>query len=143
VPALRERREDIPLLVEHFVRQALGEGGGKADKVIAGIAPDNWARLSTHPWPGHVRELRNVVERSLALDDPALEPRPARTTARGPFPVDLDRTFHVEKAEMLERFESAYLTGQLERHGGNFSRAARAAGMERMHFKRLLRKHQG
>ena len=65
VPPLRERREDIPLLVDHFVtgfRQRLG-------KPIAGIADDALDRLSTYPWPGNVRELENVIERAVILAD--------------------------------------------------------------------------
>jgi DNA-binding NtrC family response regulator len=56
--------------------------------------------------------------------------------------IDLDRNFVDQKADVVAAFEKAYLEGQLERHDGNISRAAAAAGMDRMYFKRVLKKHQ-
>ena len=64
VPPLRERREDVRPLLEHFVRRAFPTDAAKADRVIAKVDEASWASLETHPWPGNVRELRNVVERS-------------------------------------------------------------------------------
>jgi len=167
VPPLRERREDIPGLVEQFVRRALPRDTPRAEALLGSLSPKTRERLTRHPWPGNVRELRNVVERSLALSgDEAtrldgLEPPTVRGAARdaggvgpapdspgglaagtsGPGDVDLDRPFVEQKAEVLATFERAYLRGQLERHGGNFSRAAAASGLDRMYFKRLLKKH--
>jgi DNA-binding NtrC family response regulator len=153
VPPLRERREDIPLLVEHFVRESFDGDEAQAKKVVAGISEANWQGLIQHPWPGNVRELRNFIERTLAVSggvEPAhAAPAPLRTAAQGGLPsrpaggIDLSRPFIEAREELLGRFEKSYLEAMLARHGGNISRAARAAGLDRMHFKRLLAKHQG
>jgi DNA-binding NtrC family response regulator len=165
LPALRERAEDIPLLVDRFVKDALVKDTARAEQILAGISQDNWQRLFKHPWPGNVRELRNFIERTIALSRPGapleteafpatpagnaapapLVPSPASepTVAAPPAPpanVDLDRPFIDGKAEALASFEKAYLLGILERHAGNISRAAAAAGLDRMYFKRLLKR---
>jgi DNA-binding NtrC family response regulator len=149
VPPLREREGDIPLLVEHFVREAVaGEGGDEnaAREAIAGISEENWQRLQAHPWPGNVRELRNFIERTLAItggvEAPASPPPRPPGAAGEAAAVDLSRPFIEAREELLGRFEKSYLEAQLSRHGGNISRAARAAGLDRMHFKRLLARHQ-
>jgi DNA-binding NtrC family response regulator len=154
VPPLRERREDIPLLVEHFVREALDGDEARAREVVAGISEANWQGLLGHSWPGNVRELRNFIERTMAMsgDVAAVESAPAADAPRaGPgelagevsTEVDLSRPYIEAREELLARFEKAYLEAMLARHGGNISRAARAAGLDRMHFKRLLGRHQG
>ena len=146
LPALRDRREDIVALTEHFVRKACKGDRQRAAQMLSGIDEENWNRLRAHPWPGNVRQLRNVIERTLALSDPqalAFELPGSETrldaTELG---VDLDRPFSEQKAEVMARFEREYLEGQLARHGGNFSRAAAAAGLDRMYFKRLLKKYR-
>jgi DNA-binding NtrC family response regulator len=63
MPALRERREDIPLLIEHFVQRHASRAGKRID----GVAPDAMAALAGAPWPGNVRELENTVERAVVL----------------------------------------------------------------------------
>jgi len=151
LPPLRERRDDIPLLVHHFVRRALKDDPARAKAILDTISPENWKRLSTHPWPGNVRELKNVIERTLALSTggpadegialPTAAPRVAALAGTGGKP-SLDRPFVELKAETMAAFEASYLEGQLERHGGNISRAAAAAGIDRMYFKRLLKKHR-
>ncbi|MEM9188282.1 MAG: sigma 54-interacting transcriptional regulator [Myxococcota bacterium] len=139
VPALRDRRDDIPLLVEHFIRSALAPDRKKIGAALESITEAHWMRLRAHPWPGNVRELRNVIERSLALGVEAdVDPRPRE--AQGPIEVDLDQPYSAHKAAWLRRFDRAYVLGQLERHDGNISRAARASGLERMHFKRIAKK---
>jgi DNA-binding NtrC family response regulator len=147
VPPLRERREDIALLVESFVREALDGDEPRAREVIAGISEANWKGLMSHPWPGNVRELRNFIERTLAvsggveaeMQSAPLTGAPAATVDGS---VDLGRPFIEAREELLSRFEKSYLEAMLARHGGNISRAARAAGLDRMHFKRLLARHR-
>ncbi len=156
LPALRERREDVRGLVAHFITRALRDDPERARRTIAQISDANWSRLETHPWPGNVRQLENVIHKTLALsggDDvpgievptvprmtaPSVQPGGAASLAPG---VDVDRAFVDQKQEVLARFEEAYLTAQLERHGGNFSRAAAASGLDRMYFKRLLKKYR-
>ncbi|MCC7536842.1 MAG: sigma 54-dependent Fis family transcriptional regulator [Deltaproteobacteria bacterium] len=170
VPRLADRREDVQPLVEHFVKSACRDEPRRAERVLAGVTPESWRKLQTHSWPGNVRELRNVIERTLALSDgrgaDAFEPATRAAGERleqgasspsvpavqssGPVTpsgqtqdVDLDRPFVDGKAEALARFEAAYLEGMLARHSGNISRAAAAAGLDRMYFKRLLRKVRG
>jgi DNA-binding NtrC family response regulator len=150
VPALRQRLDDIPLLVDHFIRQFCGERSIQ-------IAPRDLDRLRQHAWPGNVRELRNVIERACALChgnsleiDEAFESRPADDgTATGGdggggggvAGVDLDLPFKLAKARVIDSFERAYIQGVLARHKGNLSAAARSAEVDRKHFRELLRKH--
>ena len=150
IPPLRERTADIPLLVEHFVREAMDGDLGRTKAVIAGISEANWQGLLSHPWPGNVRELRNFIERTLAVsggidasDVPA--PRPPRDdapTENIAWQVDLERPFLEARDALVGDFEKRYLEATLARHDGNISRAARAAGLDRMHFKRLLARRQ-
>ncbi len=142
LPPLRERPEDVQLLVAHFVRDALRDDPGQAERLLASITRENWEKLRSRPWPGNVRELRNVIEVSLALkgDDPHLQLHGQSVSAPSSS-VDLDRPYSAQKQEWIQRFEKAYVLGQLERHDGNISQAARASGLERMHFKRILKKH--
>jgi DNA-binding NtrC family response regulator len=138
VPPLRDRPDDIPLLVEHFVRQF------RSDRPLA-LSPEDLARLRAHPWLGNARELRNVVERACALSrgaelmiDDALEARPQSGATGAP---DLDLPFKQAKAQVVDAFERAYIDALLKRHGGNLSAAARAAEIDRKHLRELLRKH--
>ena len=155
VPPLREREGDVPLLVEHFVRESLDGDEAATKEAIASITEENWKRLMSHPWPGNVRELRNFIERTMAItggvdvDERAgVGARPQSGAATvGPATlagaaIDLARPFIEAREELLAHFEKGYLEAQLARHGGNISRAARAAGLDRMHFKRLLARHQ-
>ena len=160
-PPLRHRVEDIRPLVEHLVQQILRADPSRAAAVLRSISEENWRRLTKHPWRGNVRELRNVIERSLALSESAvpndIEPAssasvmpadpmgseptdPAETQLK--VNVDLERGLLEQKKELVASFERAYLTQMLERHQGNFSRAAESAGIDRMYFKRLLKKYQ-
>jgi two-component system, NtrC family, response regulator GlrR len=145
IPPLRERPEDLPLLVEHLVRQALGPDEARAKAMLAGMGEAQWARLRGYHWRGNVRELRNAVERSLAMAQPVVEPpssagHPEPLSAPGG--VSLERPFQEQRQALLERFEREYLRGMLDKHQGNFSRAAAAAGLDRMYFKRLLQKYE-
>jgi DNA-binding NtrC family response regulator len=137
VPPLRERPEDIPLLVEHFIQRF------RPDRPL--IVPDpDLARLQRHPWMGNARELRNVIERACALSrgetlllDEAFEERPSGGTAL----PDLNLPFKEAKAKVVDEFERAYIDALLKRHDGNLSAAARAAEIDRKHLRELLRKH--
>jgi len=139
VPALRERLADIPLLVRHFVSQM-------APQRLSEIRDADLADLLKHRWPGNIRELRNLVERVVALSrngplvfSEALPSDAARAAAMGAVNVDLP--FKDAKADVVERFESRYLSALLERHEGNLSAAARAAKLDRKHLRELLRKY--
>ena len=143
VPALRERPEDLRLLVRHFVDLFL-EDPRRAQEILRGISEENWRRLEGLPWSGNVRELRNFIERTLILSGGPINSeyipdrqQPAASAAS----IDLDRPFSQHKAAVIAAFEQAYLKGQLALHDNNVSAAARASGMDRMNFKRLLRKY--
>jgi len=135
MPSLRERREDIPTLVKHFLRSR--PGIDVSDAILQ--------RLSRAPWPGNIRELRNVVERGvlLSFDEVAeaagegLEPAPAT-----PAKISLDIPFKEAKEGLVSAFEKEYLQALLKRTGGNVSRAAREAGIDRKHLERLMKKHR-
>jgi DNA-binding NtrC family response regulator len=149
LPPLRERPEDVRPLVERFFTLALGGVPERARALVAGVRSDDWRALERHTWPGNARELRNVVDRALALGEPALaraldpsgrsSPAVAPESSEKP---DLERPFLEQKAEIVAAFEQSYLLGMLERHGGNQSRAAAGAGIDRMYFKRILKKYR-
>jgi two-component system, NtrC family, response regulator GlrR len=132
LPTLAERREDIPLLANHFVaRLALKYG-----KKLAGFAPEAMKALATASWPGNVRQLHNVVEQCCAL------------TATPLIPLSLvQRALRVPSVEVLtmaqarDRFERDYLVGLLKLTDGNVADAARLADRNRTEFYRLLQKH--
>jgi DNA-binding NtrC family response regulator len=129
VPPLRERAEDIPALVAHFVT----ESARRCKKTIRGFAPPALEALLRYPWPGNVRELENVVERAVivAREDviadvtPFLAPGGADRAV-----VDLTLPFREAKARVVEEFERAYVAGVLGLHGGKLSAAARHADMD-------------
>jgi DNA-binding NtrC family response regulator len=140
LPPLRERAEDLPLLVEAMLRDREGTPLSAAD-VGWMTSPTQLAELARHAWPGNVRELRNYVERCLALRQPLpLEPDPreeGRAVADEPH-ADVDRPLSVARNECLLRFERRYLAELLRRHDNNVTQVARAAGVERSHLYRLL-----
>jgi DNA-binding NtrC family response regulator len=129
VPPLRERREDIPLLVAHFYRQFSPD-----DPVPP---PELVAALETRPWPGNVRELRSAVERAVLLSDPFWDP----DEAAAPEAADRATSFRAAKERMIARWEKSYLADLVTSHTGNLSAAARAARMDRNHLRELLKKH--
>ncbi len=148
IPPLRERVGDLPRLVESLLTQRLGSAERAKEKLNT-VSPATWDTLKSLPWRGNVRELRNVLDHSLALSpDGALtfefdsEALPTPNPTSGPAPaVDLSQPFITQRDAMLEGFERVYLGGILEKAEGNFSRAAALAGLDRMHLKRLLRRH--
>jgi DNA-binding NtrC family response regulator len=134
LPPLRDRPDDIPLLLEHFLPAGSPPPGA-----------DILAELTRRPWHGNVRELRNFVERALAFGaDEALEaPLRQGPSARvGALPdVPLDRSFKDIREEWLDHLEREYVGGLLKRQGGNVSAVAQAAGLNRTYIHRLIRKH--
>jgi DNA-binding NtrC family response regulator len=134
LPPLRERAGDIPVLVEHL----LGELGASREASAPLRTAETTERLARHPWPGNVRELRNYLERALALETaPPIAPGPAPDAPA----VDLTRPLREAREAWTRPHERAYVAGLLEREGGNVAAAARAAGVDRMTFYKLLSKH--
>src|SRR4029077_19120384 len=104
MPPLRERREDIPLLVEHFVDYC----ARKVGKNIQGITKESLDLLRSYPWPGNIRELQNVIERSVimcetenfSIDKTWLAKHPLATEAK--IPLDLSEKLAAQEKEMIE-----------------------------------------
>jgi DNA-binding NtrC family response regulator len=142
IPPLRERASDIPLLVEHFLREA-GHEGSVADV----FSQDRLAELEVHRWPGNLRELRNLVEAVLATGDAQLLATAAPPSAGDAHPGDrigavLGKPYREARAEVLFEFERRYVTDLLARAGGNVRQAARDARMDRTYLIELIRRHE-
>jgi DNA-binding NtrC family response regulator len=156
VPPLRERREDIELLIEHFLSVTPNAEGAE-------LAPDTVELMKKHDWPGNVRELRNVIERALLLSEatPMADPRLRSTApqraiegeASEPVPavpvaileeetmavaIDTRSPFKLAKQALVTEFERRYIRRLLAEHGGNISAAARVAGIDRMSIHKML-----
>jgi DNA-binding NtrC family response regulator len=101
------------------------------------------AALRAHDWPGNVRELRNYVERTVVLQtaSPTSRKSAASSPQLGTQSVDIRIPFKLAKDSAVDTFERAYLGALLESCGGNMSKAARTAGMDRMYLHRLVQKH--
>jgi DNA-binding NtrC family response regulator len=134
MPPLRERAEDIPMLIEHFLDQHFAREGQRHD-----LDEHTRARLADRPWPGNIRELRNVVEQIVAFGGDDLVT--ALPIAPGT-PAMRIEPFKVGKARVVDRFEVEYLTNLLAVHGGKITASANAAEVDRVHFLRLLDKHK-
>jgi two-component system, NtrC family, response regulator GlrR len=132
LPPLSERREDIPLLANHFLTKL----SDKYRKPLNGFAPDALKALTGALWPGNVRQLHNVVEQVCALASTPLIPLAL-----------VQRALRVPSVEVLslaqarERFERDYLVGLLKLTDGNVADCARLADRNRTEFYRLLQKH--
>jgi len=149
IPALRERREDVPLLVAHFLREC-----GYAGSVESLVPTTSMIEWMAHSWPGNVRELRNVVEATVAMGRPpamGTSLTDATAPAAAPAPVSAPALplatpaalapYKDARASVLNAFESTYLTDLLARTDGNVSRAAREAHIDRSHLIELLQRH--
>lgn len=133
LPRLEERREDIPLLANHFVQQLVK----KYDKGIVGFAPEAIEALINAAWPGNVRQLYNVVEQCCALATAPLIPLALIQRA-----LRVPTLEALSYAEAKQRFERNYLVQLLKLTDGNVSDAARIADRNRTEFYRLLQKHE-
>jgi len=132
VPPLRERRDDIPLLAQHFLQQS----ARRMHKEMRGILPAAMQKLMLYSWPGNVRELENVIEKVVVLTNqdmitPDLLPTSTESTEGQVKPL----------TEAKEEFERNYLKEVLQLTGGNISRAAQIAARYRADFYKLLKKH--
>ena len=133
VPPLRDRREDIPLLAQHFVERIAAE----KDKPVDGIAQDALDRLCDHDWPGNVRELENLIERlvvlcgegEIRLEDlpPKLREGPSTPFAQAPRVTASGLPFN----EVVDRFETDLILQALEQTHWNKNQAARLLGLNR------------
>ncbi|HEV8680060.1 MAG TPA: sigma-54 dependent transcriptional regulator [Stellaceae bacterium] len=144
VPALRERREDIPLLARHFIAR----GAEAARIAVRDFGEDSLAALQAYTWPGNVRQLRNVIDWLLIMaPGDASEPfradmLPNEITAIAPSVVKWDKGSEIMTLPLRdarEVFEREYLLAQVTRFGGNISRTAAFVGMERSALHRKLK----
>jgi two-component system nitrogen regulation response regulator NtrX len=140
VPPLRARRDDVPMLIDHFIGIFCAENGRRL-KTVSGEA---LAYFLAYDWPGNVRELRNMVERLVIMaprdvispeDLPApLRPRDAVPAAGEPRERSLK--------EARESFERAYILAELRAHDWNMTRTAERLGIERSHLYRKIKAHR-
>ena len=134
LPPLRRRRGDVALLARHFCSALGGDPSALPAELLL--------RWEDDPWPGNVRALRNAVARQLVLGDLAVSATASPTTTTLPDAelaeldavVALDLPFTEARRRVIEEFERRYVERLLERHGGNVSRAAEAAGIARRYF---------
>ncbi|HSI02922.1 MAG: sigma 54-interacting transcriptional regulator [Myxococcota bacterium] len=132
LPPLRKRREDIPMLVRHLVRDMGG------DELVASASTLELF-TSAYDWPGNVRELRNTIAHIMSVGTmPRTLERPSAEPIVNPA---IDEPFNEAKRRLVDAFERDYFGAQLRAHEGNIARAARASGVDRAYFKRLLRRH--
>jgi len=145
-PALRERKEDIPLVVRNFLSAMAKDGAPPRE-----IDEATMSSLMAHDWPGNVRELRNVLERGVYLSPASaggapvkLVSMPAPSVAPGGVATpsfDELKSYRENKEQWENEFEKRYLTWLMQRAQGNISRAAREADMDRKYLHKLLKKH--
>jgi DNA-binding NtrC family response regulator len=143
LPPLRERREDVPILVRHFLHRYAVPG-----RPVASLSASAEAALLAYDFPGNVRELENTMVRAIQLArsdvieaaELGLAGEGARAPGPAPGPPGV-RTFSVLKRLAVEAFEREYLTTLMREERGNVTRAARVAGKDRRELGRLLKKH--
>jgi DNA-binding NtrC family response regulator len=138
IPPLRDRLEDLPMLVNVFLRQLDVRNGS------ALFTRNVLADMARYDWPGNVRELRNYVERAVVLD--SVPPAAMRSSPSHPpaalaeHDTSIDESYRDAKAAAVADFERRYVTALLAWSKGNISLAARKAGMDRMYLHRLVQR---
>ncbi|MFC6687318.1 nitrogen assimilation response regulator NtrX [Jhaorihella thermophila] len=141
VPSLEERREDIPVLARHFIRQFHADQG----LPLRELSEEAMALMQTMRWPGNVRQLRNLIERVLILGEPGGPIQASELPSDEGAETDGERVVLSGKLAALplrearEAFEREYLLTQINRFGGNISRTAAFVGMERSALHRKLK----
>jgi DNA-binding NtrC family response regulator len=137
VPPLRERGNDIPVLIENFIKRFSPNGEMK-------ISPQDMETLRKHSWPGNVRELRNAIERACLLSNDGylnLDDALQHSDAGPAMGVRTDLPFKEAKGQLVEMFEREYIEDLMTRHSMNLSAAAREAQIDRKHLRELIRKY--
>ncbi len=149
VPPLRDRKEDIPLLVQHFI----SKHGETAKKKISGVESNAMEILRLHAWPGNVRELENVVLQSMiftrggqltaaSLHSEIREAVGAVTDYVPSTKEELQKEKIKRTEKVLMDLERSFLLKLIEDAGGNISEAARLSGYDRRQLQNLIKKHQ-
>jgi Nif-specific regulatory protein len=141
VPALRDRREDLPLLATYLLERTME----KFHKRIAGFDPAALERIVEYSWPGNVRELQNEIERAVALakpDEPIEPIHLSEKLARRARPVLPPHAKPMSLRQAREWFERRYIVELLEHHGGNVSQTARVLGISRTSLHQRIRQFE-
>jgi len=139
IPPLRERKDDIPLLVKHFI----DEHNRKYNKNVVGIKPDALEILIKYDWPGNIRQLESIISKAIILaeDEQFIEMKhldPEVKVVVEDFPLEYSKA----KKSYTEKFMKTYLGVLLSITGGNISQAAKLAKIERQSLQKLLKKYQ-
>jgi DNA-binding NtrC family response regulator len=145
LPPLRERREDLPMLASHFAQKH-----SLPDQKTPAISSSALAAMMTYDWPGNVRELENAIIRgihfcqneTIETGDLGIRLPEERTPATIVSSQNELPSFKVRKQEVIEAFERDYLTLLMQKHHGNVTQAARAAGKERRDLGKMLKKYR-
>jgi DNA-binding NtrC family response regulator len=142
VPPLRRRTEDVPMLIEHFIREV-----GGSEQASDLFNDEVMRELEAYSWPGNVRELRNLVAAALAMGrKPTVDASAAPSVEAGAtediIESVLSRPYRDARSELLEGFEKRYLQALLDRSEGNVRKAARVGQMNRSYLIELLKRHQ-
>jgi two-component system nitrogen regulation response regulator NtrX len=140
VPPLRDRREDLPLLADYFLRKFSTD----PQRAVPVLSPEALAVLADHPWPGNIRELKNCIERiSLMVDEPVIGPDEARAFL-GAAPAELASPLApwagLGLNEAKDAFEKAFIEEKLKENGYNISRTAQALGLYASNLHTKLKK---
>jgi DNA-binding NtrC family response regulator len=164
IPPLRERIDDIQLLIKHFLADAPYNKKPDGSQKVSQVSRAAMDLLQTYKWPGNVRELVNTVERAVSFaEGEMIEPRDLPETVRGeeqaprspssplalggggsaPMPLmpEVDSTFKDAKEKWVSSFERDYIVTLLKKNKGNISHAAREADIDRKYFRKLMRKY--
>ncbi|HUL22388.1 MAG TPA: sigma-54 dependent transcriptional regulator [Thermodesulfobacteriota bacterium] len=148
LPTLKERQEDIPLLAVHFLKKYAEEMG----KTVKGFTPEAMEKMMRYPWPGNIRELENVVERTVVMIDDEmvrvehliLPGQQEKEISENQIPATSEELKEIKKhmrEKAVEDIEKAFVLSALERHQWNVTRAAEEVGMLRPNFQALMRKY--
>ncbi|MCC6746214.1 MAG: sigma 54-interacting transcriptional regulator [Deltaproteobacteria bacterium] len=154
IPPLRERPEDIALLVEHFLKTHAFNRRPDGTPKVDGADREAMDLLASYRWPGNVRELLNAIERAVSFaDGPLIQARDlpdmirvASSSSPGSVAnvaagATIDSTFKDAKEKWISSFERDYIVGLLRKNNGNISHAAREADIDRKYFRKLMRKY--
>ena len=154
VPPLRERPDDVKLLAEHFL-QSYWRRHRDPGAAIPRLTDAALEALCRRPWKGNVRELQNVIEHAVVMLEPGQRVEAADLPLGGEAPVAaeaedaaslvtpefFDQSYHAAREQVVALFERRYLAALVQRAGGNMSRAARLAGVDRTTLYRLMERH--
>jgi two-component system response regulator AtoC len=144
MPPLRERKEDIPLLVKHFIEKY----NKKENKQINGISPEVETEFYHYHWPGNVRELENVIERAITLTNEdvisinVILPLVKKEGVPGDFGDELlAQPYKEARRKALDSFNVKYITNVLNKTSGNVTNAAKESEIERQYLQRMLKRY--